>query len=126
MDDSLEKNPEPEHESEIKPEITFDDFMKLDIRVGTITKVEAVPDADKLLRLEVDFGDFSRQIISGIREHFEDYTWLTGKQCPFILNLPPRTIRGYESQGMILAADHDATLGILVPHNELPAGTAVH
>lgn len=106
--------------------ISYADFAKLDIRIGTIVSVESVPDTDKLLQLKVDFGTETRQIISGIREYFDDYTWLNGKQCPFICNLEPRTIRGLESQGMILAADSDNTLGILVPHNHLPPGTAVH
>jgi len=106
--------------------ISYDDFAKLDIRIGTIVSATPVPDTDKLLQLQVDFGSETRQIISGIREYFDDYTWLVGKQCPFICNLAPRVIRGMESQGMILAADHDATLGILIPHNHLPPGTAVH
>lgn len=108
--------------------ISYDDFAKLDIAIGTITEVSVVEDADKLLKLTVDVGeDAPRQIISGIREYFsDDPQQLVGKQCPFLLNLEPRTIRGYESQGMILAAKHEATLALLNPHTELPAGTRIN
>lgn len=104
--------------------ITYDDFTKVEITIGTIKAAEVVEDADKLLKLTVDVGEEEpRQIISGIREYFEDLNWLVGKQCPFITNLETRTIRGLESQGMILAASHDDVFSLLIPHNELPAGT---
>lgn len=104
--------------------ISYDDFAKLEIKIGTIRSVEVVPDADKLLRLEVDFGEESlRQIVSGIRTYFDDIQVLVGKQCPFITNLEPRTIRGLESNGMILAASTDDVFALLHPSAELPAGT---
>jgi len=107
--------------------ISYDDFVKLDITIGTIVSIEVVEGADKLLRLEVDIGEEKpRQIISGIREYFEDVQFLVGKQCPFLANLQPRTIRGFESQGMILAAEHDGIFSLLIPHNELPSGTRVN
>lgn len=110
----------------MKPLISYEDFAKLDIVIGTIISVEIVPDADKLLRLMVEVGEEQpRQIISGIRTYFEDIEILVGKQCPFILNLEPRMIRGLESQGMILAASHEETLALLIPHTALPAGTRV-
>lgn len=110
----------------MKPLITYDEFAKLDIAIGRISAVEIVEDADKLLRLTVDVGeDAPRQIVSGIREYFEDPQSLVGRQCPFILNLEPRVIRGLESQGMILAASSDGTLGLLIPDHDLPAGTRV-
>tara|TARA_B100000745_G_scaffold237418_2_gene160326 strand:- start:25 stop:450 length:426 start_codon:yes stop_codon:yes gene_type:complete len=109
-----------------KTMISYDDFAKLDIALGVITSVEVVKDADKLLRLVVDFGTEERQIISGIREYFEDVQSIVGKQCPFLVNLEPRTIRGLESQGMILAAENDGVFALLNPHNELPAGTRVN
>lgn len=106
-----------------KPEINYDDFAKLEITLGTIEAVAIVEDADKLLKLSVNVGEENpRQIISGIREYFDDPQFLVGKQCPFITNLEPRVIRGYESQGMILAASHDEVFGLLIPHNELPNG----
>lgn len=110
----------------MKSLISYDDFAKLDIAIGTITAVEVVEDADKLLKLTVEVGEETpRQIVSGIRAYFEDPQVLVGRQCPFILNLEPRVIRGLESQGMILAASSDGTLGLLIPDQELPSGTRV-
>lgn len=104
--------------------ISYDDFAKLEIKLGTIRTVEVVPDADKLLRLEVDFGEETpRQILSGIRMYYEDPQVLVGKQCPFITNLAPRTIRGLESNGMILAANAGDTFSLLHPSVEMPVGT---
>ena len=106
--------------------ISYDDFAKLEIKIGVIKSVEIVDNADKLLRLSVDVGEESpRQIISGIREYFEDPESLVGKQCPFLTNLEPRTIRGYESQGMILAASTEDTFALLIPSNDLPPGTQI-
>ena len=110
-----------------KAMISYDDFAKLDITLGIITSVEVVEGADKLLRLLVDIGEAEpRQIISGIRGYFDDIEFLVGKQCPFLANLEPRVIRGLESQGMILAAENDGVFGLLIPHNQLPAGTRVN
>jgi methionine--tRNA ligase beta chain len=107
--------------------ISYEDFAKLDIALGVITSVEVVEGADKLLRLLVDIGEEEpRQIVSGIREYFDDVQSLVGKQCPFLVNLQPRTIRGLESQGMILAAERDGVFALLNPHNGLPAGTRVN
>jgi methionyl-tRNA synthetase len=106
--------------------ISYDDFAKLDIQIGTIVSVDIVPDADKLLKLMVDFGEESpRQIISGIRTYFKDPQTLVGVQCPFLTNLEPRVIRGFESQGMILAASVDETLALLRPSTPLPPGTRI-
>ncbi len=107
-------------------EISYDDFAKLDIRLGTILSVEIVPDADKLLKLMVDVGEEQpRQILSGIREYIAEPESLVGQQFPFLINLTPRMIRGLESQGMILAASHDATLALLSPTIQLPPGSKV-
>jgi methionine--tRNA ligase beta chain len=106
--------------------ISYDDFAKLDIAIGTITAVEIVENTDKLLKLTVDVGeDNSRQIISGIHEYFEDVQTLVGRQCPFVVNLQPRVIKGLESQGMILAASHEDIFALLIPHNQLPSGARV-
>ena len=136
MSDELEKTQEEqvaetpvaeETQAVGKEMISYDDFMKLDIALGVIVSAEIVEGADKLLRLLVDIGEGEpRQIVSGIREYFDDVESLVGKQCPFLVNLQPRTIRGLESQGMILAAEADGVFGLLVPHNTLPAGTRVH
>jgi methionyl-tRNA synthetase len=104
--------------------INYDQFAAVEITIGEIQAVEIVPDADKLLRLTVDVGEEApRQIISGIREHFADPQELVGKRCPFVTNLEPRVIRGYESQGMILAVSHEDTFGLLLPHQTVPVGT---
>lgn len=106
--------------------ISYDDFAKLEIKIGTILSVEVVPEADKLLKLMVDVGEEApRQIISGIREFYPELEVLIGKQCPFLTNLEPRTIRGLESQGMILAAGTDELFTILSPQIKLPAGTEI-
>jgi len=113
-------------------QITYEDFKKLDIRIGKVLEVEVVEDADKLLRCQVDTGDrdeegnvVPRQILSGIREYIEDPQSLVGKSFPYVVNLAPRTIRGFESQGMILAAMHEGTLGLFEPGADIPPGTQV-
>lgn len=94
--------------------ITIDEFKKGDIRVGEIQSAEKVPDTDKLLRLSVSFGAEVRQIISGISMYFPDPQTLVGKRVAFAYNLEPRTIRGLESQGMILgAAGEDGSFSLL-------------
>lgn len=107
--------------------ISYDDFAKLEIKLGTIIAVEPVADADRLLRLTVDVGEAApRQVVSGIREYFTDEQALVGRQCPFLTNLAPRIIRGLESQGMILAAGGgEAGFALFHPSESLPAGTLV-
>jgi methionine--tRNA ligase beta chain len=112
--------------------ISYDDFAKLEIKIGTILSVEVVEGADKLLRLSVDVGDKTaegevapRQIISGIRTYFDDAQVLVGRQCPFLTNLEPRVIRGFESQGMILAASNEEAFALLHPSIDLYPGTKV-
>lgn len=105
--------------------ISYDDFAKLEIRIGEVTAVDIVEDADKLLALTVDFGDETpRQIISGIREYVEPQE-LIGKRFPFLTNLEHRTIRGRVSEGMILAASAGDTLALLAPTASVPPGTRI-
>ena len=97
----------------IRPECTFDDFMKLDMRVGTVLECTKVPKADKLLQFKIDDGLETRTILSGIAKHFNPEE-LVGKQVCFIANLPPRTMRGIVSEGMILSAeDNEGKLSLL-------------
>ena len=97
----------------IRPECTFDDFMKLDMRVGTVLECTKVPKADKLLQFKIDDGLATRTILSGIAKHFNPEE-LVGKQVCFIANLPPRTMRGIVSEGMILSAeDNEGKLSLL-------------
>ncbi len=104
--------------------ISIDDFSKLEIKIGTILSAEKIENADKLLKLEVDFGEEKRTIVSGIAQFYKPED-LVGKQCPFIINLEPRMLRGIESQGMILAADVDSSSVLMHPDKEVPAGTKV-
>ncbi|WP_185155530.1 methionine--tRNA ligase [Rudanella paleaurantiibacter] len=109
----------------LKGEIAYDDFAKMDIRIGTITEAERVPKSDKLLKLRVDDGMGGRQILSGIAKHFapED---LIGKQVTFLANLAPRKMMGLESQGMILMAeDRDGALAMLPPSKGVWNGATV-
>lgn len=106
--------------------ITFDEFTKADIKIGTILSVEKVPDADKLLKLMINLGEEApRQILSGIAEYYPDPSILVGKQVPVLVNLPTRTIRGFESQGMVLYAVGEDFLITLNPEKEIPNGTSV-
>ncbi|GAB3556592.1 methionine--tRNA ligase [Spirosoma fluminis] len=109
----------------LRNEITYDDFAKMDIRIGTITEAERVPKSDKLLKLKVDDGLGGRQILSGIAKHFapED---IIGKQVTFLANLAPRKMMGLESQGMILMAeDRDGKLSLIAPGDSVWNGGTV-
>lgn len=107
----------------VKNYITIDDFQKVEIRVGTVLSVDVVEGADKLYILKVDLGEeVPRQILSGIRE-FKQPEDLLGKQFPFVTNLAPRMLRGFESQGMILAGSDEGGLALLTPSQPLKNGT---
>jgi methionyl-tRNA synthetase len=97
----------------LKSEIVYDDFAKLDLRIGTITSAEKVEKADKLLKLQVDLGFETRTIVSGIAQHFKPES-LVNKQVIVVVNLAPRKMRGIESQGMILTAEQPDGKLILV------------
>ena len=107
--------------------ISYEDFKKMDIRVGTIREVEPVPETDKLLRCLIDFGDPElRQIVSGIHEYYPEYEKLIGKQVLYIVNLEPRTIKGVESKGMLLAVDgQNGKPVFLIPEVEVNAGSKI-
>lgn len=108
-----------------KMEISFDDFTKIDIRLGTILSAEKVDKADKLLKLLVDTGIDKRTIVSGIAEHYQPEE-VVGKTVQVLLNLAPRKIRGIESQGMILMAeDIDGKLSFMIPEKPFEAGGGV-
>lgn len=105
--------------------IQFEDFAKLDIRIGTIESVERVPDADKLLKFVFDVGSEKRQIMAGMAAFFDDPQELVGKQMPLLLNIESRKFRGHESQGMIVAADHENKPVFLIPERQIPSGSRV-
>ena len=108
----------------MKDEIQFDDFMKMDVRVGEIIGAEKHPNADKLLVLNVDTGIDRRTIISGIAEHFTPAD-IIGKKVSVLLNLAPRKIRGIESQGMILMAENEGELSFISPEKDVIAGAEI-
>ena len=109
-----------------KPEIQFDDFSKIDLKVGTILAAEKVEKADKLLKLEVDLGFEKRTIVSGIALHFKPED-IIGKQVVVVANLAPRKMRGIESQGMILMAeDKGGKLHFVSPVNIIDSGSGVN
>ena len=125
--------------------ITYEDFKKTEIRAGKILSAEKIPDTDKLLKLSVDFGEKKevvieggltgqpgeksfvsapRQIISGISGFFPDPATLVGKTCMFVTNLEPRTIRGFESNGMLFAvSDEQGNFSLLEPNQSIAPGT---
>lgn len=106
--------------------ITFEDFEKLEIKIGKVLTAEKVPETDKLLKLEVDFGESEkRTIVSGIA-HAITPEEITGKEMPFITNLEPRTIRGIESNGMIMVVIDDEENPVLLnPTREVKPGSIV-
>jgi methionyl-tRNA synthetase len=109
--------------SSIKPEIQYDSFEKLDLRIGTITAAEKVAKADKLLKLQIDLGFEQRTIVSGIAQHFTPES-LVNKQVIVVANLAPRKMRGIESQGMILTAEQNDGKLILVNPDALTSNGA--
>jgi methionyl-tRNA synthetase len=123
----IDVNAEPEEEKaslDLKPEISFDEFQRLDIRMGKIIQAEKHPNADKLLKLQVDLGAETRQIIAGIAEHFEP-TALVGQTIAILANLKPARIRGEISQGMLLAAEDDSMVAPLKGIADIKAGAKV-
>ena len=109
----------------IKECVGFEDFMKLDIRVGTVTECCKVPKADKLLQLKIDDGLKGRTIVSGIAKHYKPEE-LVGKQVCFIANLEPRKLKGVLSEGMILSAeDADGKLSVVSPAANVTPGSEV-
>jgi tRNA-binding EMAP/Myf-like protein len=120
--------------------ITYDDFKKVEIRAGKILSAEKIPNTDKLLKLSVDFGEMAetaddagnksvlkpapRQIVSGISAYFPDPATLIGKTCMFVTNLEPRTIKGFESNGMLFAvSDGNGNFSLLEPNQSIAPGT---
>ena len=114
----------------MKEEITYEDFAKLDIRIGQIISAKQIEGADKLIECTVDFGEElgERTIVSGIKEWF-DPEELVGKKLPYIINLAPRKLRGVVSNGMLLAAsteiDGDRSIVLIEPSEDIPAGTVL-
>ena len=107
-----------------KPSVTFDDFEKLDVRVGKVKVCEKVPKSSKLLRFEIECGGETRQILSGIAKFYKPED-LVGKNVLFIANFPPRKMMGLESNGMILSAEYKDSLTLLTTADDIQSGAVM-
>ncbi|MBP6977503.1 MAG: methionine--tRNA ligase [Bacteroidales bacterium] len=120
----INESPKPEVKPQ-KPLITYDDFTRMDIRLGTILEAKQVPGADKLLELRIDTGMDQRTVVAGIAMHYRPEE-VVGRQVCFLVNLEPRKLRGLVSQGMILMAESpDGKLAFIKPEPSLPDGSDV-
>ena len=126
MLDTKKANEEANYKAKpIRENIAFEDFQKLDIRVGTVLECTKVPKADKLLCFKIADGLENRTIVSGISKFYKPEE-LVGKQVCFIANLAPRKLKGIESQGMILSAeDADGKLVVVEPEQHVKPGSEV-
>lgn len=104
--------------------ISFEDFKKIEIKIGKIINAEKIENSDKLLRLEIDLGTEKRQIVAGIAQQYSP-EGLIGKEMPIVANLAPKTLKGIESQGMILAASDNGSPVILMPEKAVEPGSEV-
>jgi methionyl-tRNA synthetase len=104
--------------------IEYSDFEKLDLRVGVVESAEPVPKAKKLLKLQVNLGTETRQVVAGIAEAYQPEEMI-GKRVILLANLAPRQIRGVESQGMILAAGEEKVVALSGLDRDAPPGTKV-
>jgi len=104
--------------------ISIEDFRKVELKVATVIAAEPHPNADRLIVLRVDLGSEQRQICAGIRNHY-DPAELVGKQVVVVANLESATLRGIESQGMLLAASDDGRVIVLTPEKAVQAGSKV-
>ncbi|MBD3366054.1 methionine--tRNA ligase subunit beta [candidate division WWE3 bacterium] len=107
----------------MKEKITFDEFSKLDIKIGQIKEAERVPESDKLIKLQVDLGEETRQVVAGFGKFFQPEE-LLGVQVPVVVNMSPVKLMGVESNGMVLAVDPGG-LVLLTPDEDVPNGSVV-
>ena len=109
----------------IKPTISYDVFEKIDVRVGTIERVEDIAGSKKIVRLVVEFGDHKRNILAGLKQEREDPTEIEGKQALFVINLEPRKMMGEVSQGMLFDIGYaDGITPVLaMPEKPVPNGS---
>lgn len=110
----------------VKPTVTLDDVDKLDIRVGTIHRVDDVPGSAKLVELSVDFGEFTRQILVGLKRERDEPGEITGKQALFVVNLQPREMAGRVSEGMLFDIGHPNGIRpvLATPETAVPDGAS--
>ena len=127
LEDTKKANAEAQYKAkEIKPTIAFDDFEKIDIRVGVVKACEKVKKADKLLKFTIDDGSGQeRTIVSGIAKYYKPED-LVGRRVCFVANLAPRKLKGIESQGMILSAeDFDGSISVITTSADVKPGSQV-
>ncbi|PJB99683.1 MAG: methionine--tRNA ligase subunit beta [Candidatus Nealsonbacteria bacterium CG_4_9_14_0_8_um_filter_35_12] len=105
--------------------ISFEDFQKIDLRVAKIIEAENVEGSEKLLKLKIDLGSEIRQIVAGIAKFYKPED-LIGKEIIVVANLEPKVLRGLESQGMLLAAETEGTISLLIPDQEVLPGAKIH
>ena len=106
-------------------EITFDEFQKIDLRIGKIIEASAVPESKKLIKILVDFGSEKRQAVAGLLKYYKPEE-LVGKKCVFLLNLQRRMLAGLESQCMVLAAEDEAgNVTVLQPEKDIVEGSKI-
>lgn len=110
----------------VKPAITIDDLAKIDIRVGTIERVEDIAGSSKLVRVMVDFGDFTRTILAGMKRERDDPSEIEGRQALFVVNMEPRSIMGEQSEGMLFDVGYDNGIRpvLAVPEHPVPNGAS--
>jgi methionine--tRNA ligase beta chain len=104
--------------------ISFEEFKKIELKVGKVLNAEKIEGSEKLLKLIVDLGDEKRQLVAGIAKYYEPED-LIDKEIVVVANLEPKKLMGIESQGMLLAANVDGEPVILIPEKEVPPGTIV-
>ena len=104
--------------------ITIDDLKKIELKIGRVLSAEPIAGSEKLLKLQVDLGSEQRQILAGIAKHYQP-TNLVGKQIVIIANLEPRSMMGFESQGMVLAAGDGEIVSLLTPDKDVPTGANI-
>ncbi|MCZ6633152.1 MAG: methionine--tRNA ligase [bacterium] len=124
LEDKQEEAEEKDMSDEKQDVVSFQEFQKLKLRVARIQAAERVEGTDRLLKLQISLGEEKRQIVAGIAQYYEPET-LVGKQIVVVANLEPATIRGVESQGMLLAASEGDSLALLQPESEIPDGAEV-
>jgi len=108
-----------------KTEITFDEFQKMELRIGKIVEANQVPNSKKLIRIIVDFGTEKRQAVAGLLQYYEPEE-LVGRKCVFILNLQKRILAGLESKCMVLAAEDDqGNVVVLQPEKDIAEGSKI-
>ena len=105
-------------------EISFEDFQKLDMRVGKILEANQIPGSRNLIRMIVDFGTEKRQAVAGLLQWYRPED-LVGRKYAFILNLQRRKLMGVESHGMLLAAEHEGRAVLIRPSKKVPSGTKI-